>query len=197
MSDQETWAFRQTNIAVQQQFSVNQRRNAAQLYVDAAEWLSFAVFFTPAPPGKQSCCSQRPLKRADGAFPAFAILYISGSYKIHHFIGAEARNKMLKHEGGVILCLCLSLRSRHPPGLFFFTIQQYTQWWKRDKSLRERRLTSRIESRDDDDDDDEKNAMRELEQQQKQNDCSNPAAMTTTTKRETREFATTATTKLR
>jgi hypothetical protein len=39
--------------------------------------------------------------------------------------------------------------------------------------------------------------MRELQQQQKQNDCSNPAAMTTNTKRETREFATTATTKLR
>ncbi len=42
-------------------------------------------------------------------FLAFAILYISGSYKIHHFIGAETRNKMLKHEGGVILSLCLSL----------------------------------------------------------------------------------------
>jgi hypothetical protein len=41
-------------------------------------------------------------------FLAFAILYISGSYKVHHFVGAEARNKMLKHEGGVILSLSLS-----------------------------------------------------------------------------------------
>jgi hypothetical protein len=42
-------------------------------------------------------------------FLAFAILYVSESHKIHHFIGAEARNKMLKHEGGVILSLSLSL----------------------------------------------------------------------------------------
>jgi hypothetical protein len=41
-------------------------------------------------------------------FLAFATLYVSGSHKIHHFIGAEARNKMLKHEGGVILSLSLS-----------------------------------------------------------------------------------------
>jgi hypothetical protein len=59
-------------------------------------------------------------------FLAFAILYISGSYKVHHFIGAEARNKMLKHEGGVIfsLSLCLSpiLPSAWPVLLHYPTI---------------------------------------------------------------------------
>jgi hypothetical protein len=55
-------------------------------------------------------------------FLAFAILYIGVSYKIHHFIGAEARNKMLKHEGGVILSLSPILPSAWPVLLHYSTI---------------------------------------------------------------------------